>query len=132
MIFAAYRELMDLNSTPPSQNQPPGSPSREPTADFFDKIMKMTESNQNGDVPFSDSVFCIAFVDSAKTKRVCSAGPGHGFRTLWQFEDCSSFDEGERNNKKTKQKEEEDNLPSRGAEELKNIDRYTIQLMSKR
>lgn len=52
---------------------------------------------------FSNSVFCIVFVDSAKTKEFFSAGPGHGFRTLWQSKYCSSFDKGT-GIRKTKQK----------------------------
>lgn len=55
--------------------------SRDATVDFFDKKIpqKSSKITKNDDMLFSNSVFCIVFVDSAKTRKSLSAGPGHGF-----------------------------------------------------
>lgn len=111
--------------------------SRDATVDFFDKKIpqKSSKTTKNDDMLFSNSVLCIAFVDSAKTRKSLSAGPGHGFlepRGSPSIVQASAKGKGIPKKQKQKNKKKEDNLPSRGAEELKNIDTYTIQLMSKR
>lgn len=56
---------------------------------------------------FSNSVFCIAFVDSAKTRKSLSAGPGHGFlepRGSPSIVQASTKGKGITKNKKTRKR----------------------------